>query len=194
MMPGMGQRLRNFRKGMVGNEARFAGIVTVGVLLTVGVPNMLLGWPAWESWVERAVGVFLLASMVLVRWSWTSRGRAFGGSVLLGVYRAEGGIAGVERFVARGSRKGHGPDFYLLGNLLDGLGDRTGADAAYRRAADVGHGPAMSVVGRGDFARGDYEGAERWLRQARAAGVEDVEPLLTEASRRRALATDLDAS
>jgi hypothetical protein len=122
----------------------------------------------------------------------TPQGRSFDGSVLLGVYRAEGGIEGIDRFFRRSPRKSRRHNYYFLGNLLDGLGEEAGADAAYRRAASLGHGPAMSVLGRAHFARGDYEAAERWLRHAQAAGVQGVETLLAESTRRRVLTTDLD--
>lgn len=181
----MGENLK------VGRVVMFA---TFGGMLAGGVANMVFGWPVWEAWVERGAGFLLLAGLAWALWmELTPRGRIFDGSALLEIYRSRGGIEGVERFLGRlGKNAKHGSEYYLLGNLLDGLGDGAGADAAYRRSAGFGHGPAMSVLGRAHFARGDYEGAEQWFRQARDAGVKDVEAHLAEAARRREVTADLD--
>jgi hypothetical protein len=174
-------------------KVRVAAFLAVGALLAVGVANRLFGWPVWESWTEHVVGVLVLIAAGVALWAqWTPQGRAFEGSVLLGVHRAEG-MKGVERLLRGSPQWSRGSDFYFLGNLLGGLGDEDGADAAYRRAASLHHGSAMKVLGRRHFARGDYVDAERWFRQAQAVGVRGVEALLAESARRRALTTDLDA-
>jgi tetratricopeptide (TPR) repeat protein len=169
-----------------------AAVFAVEALVAAGAVNWLFGWPAWESWTEHVVGVLALVASSGALWTQVaSRGRAWEGSVLLGVYRAEG-MEGVDHLVRRSRQWSRANDFYFLANLLDGLGDDDGADAAYRRAADLNHGSAMSVLGRRHFACGDYEEAERWLRQAQAVGREGVEDLLAESTRRRELAADLD--
>jgi tetratricopeptide (TPR) repeat protein len=172
---------------------RAAATLAVAALLAAGVANRLFGWPVWESWTEHVVGVLVLITVGMALWmKQTPQGRVFEGSVLLGVYRAEG-MEGIERLFGKTTRQGRGSDYYFLGNLLAGLGDDDGADVAYRRAAGFNHGSAMSVLGREHFERGDYEEAERWLRQAQALGVEGVDELLAEAALRRELSTGLDA-
>lgn len=189
----MNRELQKRRKLRTQYKVRMAAILAVEALLAAGVMNRLFGWPVWESWTEHLVGVLLLIAQAGALWvQLTPQGRSFEGSVLLGVYRTEG-LEGVERQLRHNPQWARGNDFYFLGNLLAGLGDADGADAAYRRAAGSHHGSAMSVLGRTHFARGDWEDAERWFRQARAAGVEGVEDLLAESARRRELTTDLDA-
>jgi hypothetical protein len=184
---------RELRQGVrTQYKLRVAMILAVGALLAVGAANRLFGWPAWESWTEHVVGVLVLIAVGLTLWvQLAPQGRSFEGSVLLGVYRAEG-MEGVERLLRGSPQWSRGNDFYFLGNLLGGLADDDGADAAYRRAASFNHGSAMSVLGRRHFARGDYKDAERWFRQAQAVGIQGVEALLAESARRRELTTGLD--